>query len=148
MWETQLRQNSVDVSSSHLHAGFYSVHTDSVDNLMDHNLTELKLFMLLIPTKILSDHRNAFPITVHTSSSVQGIAVVIISIQSTDARRLAETPVSLSTSLVVLIAKIEWLEEEQDRDLDNGDENQEDLNRALAGVQLSFDRSGRQEHVD
>lgn len=57
----------------------FPVHTNGVDDLMNHNFTELKLLMLFI-TKVLSNHSNAFAVTVHTGSSVQSITVIIISI--------------------------------------------------------------------
>ena len=104
----------------------FLVHTNGVDDLMNHNFTELELLMLFI-TKVLSNHSNAFAVTVHASSSVQGIAVIIISIQSTDTGCLSKTSISFPTSLVMLMAEIKWLEEEQDRDLDNSDEHQEQL---------------------
>ncbi len=45
-------------------------HTNSVDNLMDHNLTEFKLLMFLIISETLSDHSHALAIAVQASPSV------------------------------------------------------------------------------
>lgn len=78
-------------------------HTNSVNDLMNHDFGKLELFMLLIVTNILCDHCNTFSITVHAGSAVESIAIVI-PIESTDPRCLTDTSVSFPSSFIVLVS--------------------------------------------
>jgi hypothetical protein len=75
---------------------------------MDHDFTELKLLMLLIPN-ILCDHGNAFTFAGKAGPAVQSVAVVIFPIKCADSRSFTNAPVTRRTSFVMLPSKIKWL---------------------------------------
>ena len=53
-------------------------HTNSVNNLVDHNLRELKLFVLVtVMTKVLSDHGDALGVRLDRVAAARVIVVVI-----------------------------------------------------------------------
>ena len=123
--------------------------TDGVNDLVNHDLTELKFLMLIVD--ILGDHSN---IRVRRGSSVGVCAVValliIVVVEGGNAGVLADATVSLSTSAVVLPAKVEGLEEQENWHLGKGQQKKDNLDTSLTAVKLfAFDdRTGRQEHVD
>jgi hypothetical protein len=119
-----------------------------VNDLVDHDLTELELLMFVV--NVLSDHSN---VGVGRRSAVGVCAVVtliIVIVKCGNAGVLADATVSLGTSAVVLPAKVEGLEEQKNWHLDNSQEEQNNLNTSLATVKLlAFDdRTRREEHVD
>lgn len=75
---------------------------------MDHDLTEFKLLMFLVlSANALGDHGNSIALAHHATSAVKSVAIIILSIESTDTRSFADTSVSLTASLVMLPAKVE-----------------------------------------
>jgi hypothetical protein len=123
--------------------------TDGVNDLVDHDLTELEFLVLIV--NVLGDHSN---VRVRRGSPVGVCAVValliIVVVEGGNAGVLADATVSLGTSAVVLPAKVEGLEEQKNWHLDNSQEEQNNLNTSLATVKLlAFDdRTRREEHVD
>ena len=83
-------------------------HTDCVNGLMDHNLTELELLMLAVPN-ILRDHRAAIHIhRIRTRSAIRPSVLcarrlwLVIIVQCRNVGRLANASVTLSARLVML----------------------------------------------
>ena len=70
--------------------------TNSVNNLMDHNLAELKLFMLFTVTDVLSDHGNTiFVVAEALAAAVESPAfIIVIIIQCADPGALSDSTIS------------------------------------------------------
>jgi Co/Zn/Cd efflux system component len=119
-----------------------------VNDLVDHDLTKLELLMFVV--NVLCNHSN---VGIGRRSAVGVsvvVALVIVIIKCGNAGVLADATVSLSTSAVVLPAKVERLEEQKNWHLDNSQEEQDNLNTSLAAVKLLAidNRTRRKEHVD
>ena len=117
-----------------------------MNDLVDHNLTELELLMLL--TNVLRDHSNSLAIFVEAVAVA--ISVLIIAVQSTNSGGFTYATVTLGASTAVFPSKIERLEEEEDGDLDESQEQENDLDNRLSSVKLFTLRnsSGLEEHVN
>ena len=87
--------------------------TDGVNNLMDHDFTEFKLLVVFAVANILGNHGNAVVVISVAITSI-GMAVLIVIVERADSRVLADATVAHCASLVVLVSKVERLEEEQD----------------------------------
>ena len=125
--------------------------TNGVDDLVNHDLTELEFTMLLV--NVLSNHGSTVHVRVGGWSAVgvcTVVALIIVIVERRNASVLANATVALSTSAVVLPAKVEGLKEQKNGDLSNGKEKQNNLDAGLATVKLlSVDnRTGGEEHVD
>jgi hypothetical protein len=83
--------------------------TDGVNDLVDHDLTELELLAMFL-VDALGDHSS---IRVGGWSAVCVVLFILFVIKCGDTGVLANATVTLSTGAVVLPAKVEWLEEQQ-----------------------------------
>ena len=93
--------------------------TNSVDDLVDHDLAKIEFLVLLTMTNVLCDHCNAIVIVSETLASTVGVAVgVFIVIKSADTGRLANAAVSKSLSPVVLPTEVERLQEQKNGNAD------------------------------
>lgn len=119
---------------------------NGVNDLVNHDVGEVEFLVLLAFVDILGNHGNAFAITGH-AVAVTAINLTII-LESTDSGLFAKSPVTQGAGTVVLTAKPERLEEKHDRNLNDGDEEQEHLNTGLVGEQWFVDSTGAQEHED
>ncbi len=91
-----------------------------MDDLMDHDLAKLELFMLLI-IKVLRDHSNALVIASNAAAAISmTVLVVIVAIQGANPGSLADTTISLSPRAVVFLTEPEGLQEQENGDLDEG----------------------------
>jgi hypothetical protein len=124
--------------------------TDGVNDLVDHDFAELKLLVVLAMAEILSNHGNAVVIISEAfASAVHGTTILVIIVKRTDTLALADTTVSESASLVVLVPKVERLEEEEDWHAYERREEKDNLKCGLAGIQRCcswLERTRLQEH--
>ena len=75
--------------------------TDSMNDLMYHNLAKLKLLVLLV--NVLGDDGHTLAVSVKAIAvAVDQTLVLIVAIQSANPGRLADTSISLGSSSVVL----------------------------------------------
>ena len=96
---------------------------NGVDDLVNHLVREIKLFMLFTLVDILGDHGNSLAVTSKTVSVSTKTAIhVTIVFQGTYARLLAKATVAKSTSTVVLPAEVKWLQEQHNGNLNDSDE--------------------------
>lgn len=119
-----------------------------MNDLVDHNLTELEFLVFVVD--VLGDHSDV-RISRRPAVGVSVVvALIIVIVKCGNAGVLADATVSLSTSAVVLPAKVEGLEEQKNWHLDNSQEKQDNLNTSLATVKLLAidDRTRREEHVN
>lgn len=89
-----------------------------MDDLVNHNLTELEFLVLIVD--VLGDHSN---VGVGRRSAVgvcAVVALIVVVVECGNASVLADATVSLSTSPVVLPAKVEGLEEQENWHLGKG----------------------------
>ena len=146
MWETQLRQNSVDMLVYvRDKREFGCGRTDGVDDLVDHLLTELELMLAF--TNVLSDGSPTVHLRVSEGWSTIGLTtrtlrLVIIVVVELFHGGLANAAVALSSSLVVLPSEVERLQEQQDGNLNDSKKYQHDLHTSLPWVELLFDSTG------
>jgi len=90
--------------------------TDCVNDLMDHDFAELKLLVISAVANVLRNHRNAIVVVAEAlTSTVQRLSVFfVVIVECANACALADAAVSEGASLVVLVAKVERLQEKQD----------------------------------
>ena len=87
--------------------------TDGVNDLVDHDFTELKLLVVFAVANVLGNHGNAVVVISVAITSI-GMTVLIVVVECADSRVLANAAVAHCAGLVVLVAEVERLEEEQD----------------------------------
>lgn len=124
--------------------------TDSMNNLMNHNLTKLKLLtmltMTMITTDILGEHIDTLSLRPDAV-----VSILIIIIQRANSAALTDASVALGAGTVVLPSEVERLEEEQDWYLDNSEQDEEDLKVLLESAvteEWLLDGAWLKEHVD
>lgn len=116
---------------------------------MDHDFAEFKFVVAFLALVSLCDGTTLAVIGVETGSAISNVAItILIFIQGRHSRVFANTAIALGARLIVLPTKIEWLKEQEDRDLDKGKQEQNNLDSTLSGVQLLINETRSQEHVD
>ena len=89
--------------------------TDGVNDLVDHDLTELKFFVFFV-VEVLGDHSNAFVLATDAGTPVR-VALVLVLIQGANSGPLSYATVAVGSGSVVVSPEHEGLEEQEDRDL-------------------------------
>jgi hypothetical protein len=87
--------------------------TDGVNDLVNHDFTELKLLVLFAVSNVLRNHGDTVVVIAKALAPTVRMAsfLIIVVIKRTDASALADATVAHSASLIVLVAEVKRLEE-------------------------------------
>jgi len=119
---------------------------NGVNDLVNHDVGEVKLFVLFDIVDILGKHGNAFAVA-GRAVTVTPIDLLIV-VKGANPGLLAKSPVAQGAGAVVFTAEPERLEQKHDGHLNDGNKEQEHLESGLMREERLIDGTRAQEHED
>jgi len=103
---------------------------------------------MLLAVDVLGDDGGTVFAGKALSTTIHAVVLVVIIVKGTDSLAFTNSAVAHSSGTVVLPAQVEGLQEEHDGYTADGGKKQDNLDSSLARVELLFDGTRLQEHVD